>query len=201
MPDPVSLHKPLEILEPRPWENTLGELRGLMKNVVANHGRIRTRVIELKERYYDGQMGDGATNWERWAVNHFAYSLSYLRALSSPHPLQIDKWEAKRLREELRAERLARADDKRRTIAAWDEWKQEEKHAQEEANKKEAKRLYQKELMRVRREASKKAAVAQRPYVIERLAEDYKALCRSDQKIFLGLIGAQPVRQPKRSRK
>ena len=67
----------------------------------------------------------------------------------------------------------------------------------------QAKRLYQKDLMRVRREADKAAKLVPVPHtqnVINQLVAEYKTLQPNEQKIFCGLIGVEPIRKPRLSK-
>jgi hypothetical protein len=75
------------------WERDLRELKQLMRNEVTNHERIRSRVLLLRERFYDGEIQTKASNWEQWAIGYFAYSASYLKRLLNPHPLSSGNWE------------------------------------------------------------------------------------------------------------
>jgi hypothetical protein len=125
MVDLTALYKPINHPELKPWEIAYNRLQVLIKTEILNHHRIREHILELKERYSDGEMGDGAPNWEKWAIEHFAGSSRHLDSLSSPHPLQMDKWEAQRLRTEQRARKRAAAEDRKRAQKAWDQWRQE----------------------------------------------------------------------------
>lgn len=75
------------------WERDLRELKQLMRNDVTSHERIRSRVLLLRERFYDGEIQTSASSWEQWAVGYFAYSASYLKRLLNPHPLSSGNWE------------------------------------------------------------------------------------------------------------
>jgi hypothetical protein len=96
------------------WQIDLNQLLALMRNVVVNHERIRERILALQEQYYNGEMGDGGASWERWAVAHFAYSASYLRFMTRPRPLQLDKGQRKIDRETEKARKLATKEDAKR---------------------------------------------------------------------------------------
>ena len=110
----------MDSTDPKPWEICLQQLRQLMRNEVVAHNRIRDRVLELQERYYDGEMGDGAVNWERWAMDRFAYNQRNLTRLTSPHPITLDNSQAKALRAAQTARLQAVKEDSRRAQAAWD---------------------------------------------------------------------------------
>ena len=75
------------------WERDLRELKQLMRNEVTSHERIRSRVLLLRERFYDGEIKTTASSWEQWAIGYFAYSASYLKRLLNPHPLSSGNWE------------------------------------------------------------------------------------------------------------
>ena len=174
--DVVQLH------EPETVETLLQQLLQLMKNVVVNHERIRARILELKERYFKGEMRDGATNWEKWAVAHFAYSERYLRFLSSPHPLNLSRAEAQRARAQEQLRKEQQKADRIASQAAWDEWKKGD-------DEKTRKRLRDKAYSRRRRQDTKKSPVSQNLPVIDSMVSEYRALPKTDQNLFLDRIG------------
>lgn len=107
-------------MEESGWQLDVNQLRRLMRNEVTNHDRIRSRILSLQERYYDGEMDDGGDSWERWAIAYFAYSRRHLRYLSSPHPLSLNKWEKQQQASQEKIAEDRRKEDAKRSQAAWD---------------------------------------------------------------------------------
>jgi len=87
--------------EELPYERELHQIKRLMRTEVASHDRIRTRVLELRERHHNGEIDAGATSWLEWAVAHFAYSERYLKQLLMPHPLSSANWERQKEKEQV----------------------------------------------------------------------------------------------------
>ena len=112
------------------WQRDLTELRQLMRNEVTNHERIRTRVLTLRERYVDGEMGDSFADWTRWAVAYFAYSPKNLKRLSSPHPLSLDKWQQQQQAAQAKFAREQQTQIASQAQTLWDEIQFDSKRAQ-----------------------------------------------------------------------
>jgi hypothetical protein len=114
-----------------PWQRDLREVRGLLRNVVVNHERVRDRVKSLKDFFDEGLIDTTCTKWEEWAIDYFADSPAYLKYISSPHPIKLDKWEKKIAKtKEIEAENKKKA-DALRAQEAWDEIVYDAKRAQE----------------------------------------------------------------------
>ena len=101
------------------WEIELTQIRQLMRNEIAAHGRIRERVLRLQEIYQDGVI-DGGHNWEIWACDRFAYNRAWLRRMTNPHPLTLDTVARQQQIDHDRQIERELADDRKRTQAAWD---------------------------------------------------------------------------------
>ncbi len=134
-----------------PWQRDLREVRGLLRNVVVNHERVRDRVKSLKDFFDDGLIDTTCTKWEEWAVDYFADSPAYLKYISSPHPISLDKWEKKIAKtKEIEAENKKKADalraqeawdeiihDRKRAQDGWDQYKKEEDSERKRESEKE----------------------------------------------------------------
>ena len=101
------------------WEIELTQIRQLMRNEIAAHGRIRERVLRLQEIYQDGVI-DGGHNWEIWACDRFAYNRAWLRRMTNPHPLTLDTVARQQQIDHDRQVERELAADRKHTQAAWD---------------------------------------------------------------------------------
>jgi len=113
--------------EELPWQRELREVRQLLRNVVVNHDRIRDRVRSLHDHFDEGNINTGISNWEEWASDYFAYSPTFLKYISSPHPLSLDEWEKKIAKTQEIEIEIQKKQDAARAQTAWDEWVQYEK--------------------------------------------------------------------------
>jgi hypothetical protein len=77
---------------PEQWEIELQQIRQLQRNEVANHNRIRERVVHLRDLYYSGLVDPDDIGWDKWAIDRFANSPENLRRMMNDHPNSIDRY-------------------------------------------------------------------------------------------------------------
>ena len=100
---------------PEQWEIDLQQIRQLQRNEVANHNRIRERVLHLRDLYFEGLINAQEVTWEKWAVDRFANSPENLRRIMRDHPNTLDSFaKAQQRRDEDEARHRQRLEDEER---------------------------------------------------------------------------------------
>jgi hypothetical protein len=125
---------------PEPWEIDLQQIRQLQRNEVANHNRIRERVIHLRDLYYEGLVNDQEETWEKWAIDRFANSPENLRRILRDHPNTLDGFARRQQRrDEDEARHQQRLEDEKRKFRQAEELRQARELAAKEKQKATAK--------------------------------------------------------------